>query len=168
MITNKYDAHIRQHVGQYITSFKVDWRWLKAQFHCESNLNPDAVSHVGASGIAQFMPATWEQMCDELWSGKRKDIFDPVASIEAGCYYMNKLAGKWNAPRPAMDRWCLAMASYNAGMANLLKAQKLANGVNDFARIIKRLPDVTGQHSVDTKNYIKRIFDSYSFLVRGY
>lgn len=47
----------------------VDWRLLKAQYYQESHLKPNAVSPVGAAGVAQFMPATWRQISRELGYG---------------------------------------------------------------------------------------------------
>jgi len=67
----------------------------------ESRGNPKAVSHCGARGLMQFMPATARRF------GLR-DSFDPSASIDAGCRYLAWLIKRFGA----VDR---ALAGYNAG-----------------------------------------------------
>ena len=84
-----------------------------------------------------------------------------------GAYYMAYLIGSWYVDRPEVDRHCLAMASYNAGLGNILKAQKLAGGPSLYAPIIKKLPDVTGDHSRETISYVGKILDYCSGLVTG-
>lgn len=168
-VSSRYDDLIRKAAHKHLGSPGPDWRWLKAQFHCESAMDPDAVSPVGARGVAQFMPGTWDDMQRQVFRGETRDIHDPEASIYAGAYYMAWLTCQWNAPRPSIDRWLLAVASYNAGLGNLLKAQELAGGVNDFASIIARLEDVTGSDDApETRNYCKRICETFYGLVLGY
>jgi hypothetical protein len=80
---------------------------------------------------------------------------------------MAKLLNSWSAPRPDIDRYCLALASYNAGFGNLLKAQKAAGGANDYASIIRSLPHVTGHHAAETTAYVKRILNYFNQMVTG-
>jgi len=120
---DKYDECIQRSVKRHWVHFGP-WYWWKAQLYQESLLNPDAVSPVGARGLAQFMPGTWDQITRELgWSGISSRAAGPA--IEAGAFYMSKLHRGWSSPRPAEDRHFLAAASYNAGFGNLLKAQRL-------------------------------------------
>ena len=133
----------------------VDWRLLKAQCYQESLLDPLAVSPVGAQGICQFMPATWADMPIE------GSPFTPRLNIHAAAYYMGRLRTGWSSPRPEFDRHSLAMASYNAGFGNLLKAQRLCTGAILYAEIIDCLPDVTGRHSNETITYVERIWGFY-------
>src|SRR5699024_9514680 len=50
---------------------------LDALFTQESGYDEDAVSHAGAGGVGQFMPATWAEY------GNGGDRFDPYDNIEA-------------------------------------------------------------------------------------
>lgn len=166
MSNTKFDALIRASAEQYLPGH--DWRLLKAQLMAESNLDPNAVSPVGAIGIAQFMPATWKEVSAELNFPVTATPQDVEYAIPAAAHYMKKLLKGWTAPRPEMDRYCLAMASYNAGMGNLYKAQKKANGANGFAKILAALDQVTGRHAAETRAYIPRILHFYSqFVVSG-
>jgi membrane-bound lytic murein transglycosylase F len=142
----------------------ADWRLWKAQLYQESLLNPDAVSPVGARGLAQFMPGTWAETCERLgWENVSPHL--ARFAIEAGAYYMVRLRNSWSSPRPEIDRWDLARASYNAGFGNLLKAQKIAGGAVLYADIIAALPEVTGYHSRETITYVERIHRWHRFLL---
>jgi soluble lytic murein transglycosylase-like protein len=163
-MNNQYDTLIKHSVDKYLPF--VDWRLIKAQLMQESNLNQRAKSPVGAIGIAQFMPGTWREMISDMSLPASASAYDVDYAIPACCYYMNKLYRTWTAKRTEMDRWRLTLASYNAGLGNLLKAQKKANNANDYTSIIMALPDVTGRNNAkETTEYSIRIFDNYILLL---
>jgi soluble lytic murein transglycosylase-like protein len=149
-----YDYLIKNACDKHLPGY--DWRMLKAQYWQESKLDPLAVSPVGAVGIAQFMPKTWAE-----WSPKAgyagKPATNPEASIQTGAMYMAYLIGQWKSPRPDIDRTCLALASYNAGLGNLLKAQEKAKGTLLYREITSALPAVTGEASKETMDYVRKI-----------
>lgn len=66
----------------------------------ESGWNPGAVSHKGATGLAQLMPGTAETL--------GVDIDDPKANLEGGARYLRMMYDKFGS-------WRLALAAYNAG-----------------------------------------------------
>ena len=131
--------------------------FLKAQLYQESTLDTDAKSPVGAFGIAQFMPSTWKQISDEMGIPDRVSAGDAYYSILASAYYMKKLWRSWSSPRPDIDRYYLALASYNAGFGNILKAQKNSKMKKLYSEIMPYLPEVTGRHSEETITYVERI-----------
>lgn len=67
----------------------------------ESRLNPNSVSHAGAQGVAQFMPAS---AADRGLA----DPFDPVQALPASARFLRDL-------RREFGNWGLAAAAYNAG-----------------------------------------------------
>lgn len=136
--------------------FGTDWRLLKAQCWQESRLQPLAVSPVGAFGLCQFMPGTAGDVGKAL--GVHPDQFWlPEVSIRAAGYYMGQLHRTWKAPRPAMDRMMICLASYNAGAGHLIKSQRICGGGNLYQDIIPCLPQVTGRHSAETIGYVDNI-----------
>lgn len=164
-MNTEYDTLIKQAVERHLPGY--DWRMYKAQLYQESKLNPKAVSPAGAGGIAQFMQATWEDVAPRAGYADA-DRFDPEASIMVGAFYMAELIKKWKSPRPEIDRHCLAMASYNAGFGNVLKAQKKAGNPALFAEIITALPEVTGaKNSQETTTYVRRILNYCNKLITG-
>lgn len=121
-----------------------------AQVRQESGFRPNAVSPVGAKGIAQFMPATWQE-----W-GKGADPFDPYAGIDAQHRYMTYLEGRCGGD------WTAALGSYNAGLGTIRKAQRLADtlalpGHRAWITAMYQLPGRRKAFSDETAGYVKRI-----------
>jgi len=66
----------------------------------ESGWNPGAVSHKGATGLAQLMPDTARLL--------GVDIDDPVQNLRGGARYLRMMYDRFGS-------WRLALAAYNAG-----------------------------------------------------
>ncbi|SEG12837.1 transglycosylase SLT domain-containing protein [Marinobacterium lutimaris] len=161
---DRYDAEIKQAAERWLPGY--DWRLWKAQLYQESLLNPDAVSPVGARGIAQFMPGTWLEVSRQLgYQNLSPHMAEPA--IIAGAYYQGRQVRMWSAPRPDSDRYSLGAASYNAGAGNVLASQRVCGGANGYAEIIACLPRVTGDHATETKTYVQRIWRYWTEMLLG-
>jgi len=158
--TNVYDLQIRKWNSFYTPS--LPWYWNKAQLVAESNLNPNAVSPVGAMGLGQFMPATWKDVSKQLGFGEAT-AFAPALNIQAHAYYMRQLRSQFKRERPEWDRHSLALASYNAGLGNVLKAQQKGGNSLLYKPMAKALPLVTGRHSKETLTYVDRIWSYVNY-----
>lgn len=66
----------------------------------ESGWNPRAVSHKGATGLAQLMPATAQRL--------GVDIHDPHQNLDGGARYLRMMYDRFG-------NWRHALAAYNAG-----------------------------------------------------
>jgi len=160
IITTKYDNLFKDAV--IFLPVGSDWRLLKAQCYQESRLDPFAISPVGAYGLCQFMPNTAKELKNKY--PELQDFYLPETSIIAAAIYMNQQLKFWSAPRSDIDRYMLALASYNAGAGNVYKAQKLAGKVNAYLPIINKLPKVTGKNSNETIKYVKYIVGKWYVL----
>lgn len=158
----KYDAEIRAAAKLYMP--QADPLMWKAQLWQESRLDPNAVSPVGARGLAQIMPGTFAEISRGMGAGIVSP-FDASWSIRMGAWYMRKRINDWSAPRPYTDRHNLAMASYNAGLGNILRAQKACGGPNLYDEIIVCLPQITGRHSKETIDYVRLTNKWYLMMV---
>jgi soluble lytic murein transglycosylase-like protein len=94
-------ARFRAPLAAAASRWNVSAPLLAAQLMAESGFNPSAVSPAGASGIAQFMPAT-------AAAYGLSDPFDARAAIAAQARLMSDLLRQFG-------RVELALAAYNAG-----------------------------------------------------
>lgn len=114
--TVKIPGQYREAVEQSAQSAGLPVGIIAAQISQESGWNPKAVSPVGARGIAQFMPGTWEE-----W-GNGKDPFDPFAGLDAQGRYMKHLAGQIaDLASNEKEKIQFTLAAYNAGAGNVQK-----------------------------------------------
>ncbi|MBR0650361.1 transglycosylase SLT domain-containing protein [Roseomonas terrae] len=156
LFPSRYDAQIRASVARHWPDHP-DWLAWRAQLYQESRLRPDAVSPVGAAGLAQFMPGTWRDVVRELRLPPGVSPHQDIA-IDAGAYFMAKMRRAWSSPRPSSERHRLAQASYNAGLGNILRAQSRCGGARDWADIVPCLPLVTGtRNAAETRGYVEAI-----------
>ncbi|TMP23767.1 lytic transglycosylase domain-containing protein [Pseudoalteromonas ruthenica] len=150
---SRYDEQIKSAVKRFSPGRDPDL--LKAQLWQESRFKVDAVSPVGAQGIAQFMPATWREQTAKL--NIKGSPNEPRLAIIVAARYMQQQYSFWSSARPEYDRENLALCNYNAGAGNCLKAQKLSGGEVLYPHIISHLPKVTGHHSRETIEYVNNI-----------
>lgn len=150
-----YRDQIRSAVKRYWGIYNYPAAWV-AQLYQESLCRPDARSPVGASGLAQFMPATWREVSTQLRLPPNASPHDDVA-IRAGAFYMARMMGIWTSQRPRHERWRLGLASYNAGAGNIINAQRACNGARMWGQIQICLPRITGRNAEETRTYVERI-----------
>lgn len=96
-----------------------------AQIHQESAWDCRAISRAGARGCAQFMPTTakWIGEVDRrLFAG---DLHSPAWAFRAQVVYMRWILARVKG-RGECDQMAAALASYNAGLGWVQRAQKAA------------------------------------------
>lgn len=92
----------RRAISQQTKEQAIDPALLMAIITAESSGNPKAVSHAGAKGLMQLMPATAQRF-------GVTDSFDPEQNIRGGAAYLKFLLDRYDG-----DVW-RAAAAYNAG-----------------------------------------------------
>lgn len=129
------------------------WPWRAAQVQAESGFNTQAKSPVGAMGAPQVMAGTWRWGQGLGWVGPQDHPQDLLPSLIFQNRYM-----LWIAPRVEGDKDA-TNASYNAGLGNIQKAQRLARelGLPGPGDWLQALPQVTGPHARETQDYVIRI-----------
>lgn len=100
----RYDAYIREAAALY----RLPESFVRAIIRVESDYNPQVVSHAGACGLMQLMPATAARM-------GVTDMFDPRQNILGGTRYLRVLANHFNGDL------VLTIAAYNAGEGAVLR-----------------------------------------------
>jgi soluble lytic murein transglycosylase-like protein len=89
-------------VRQTASQLEVEPELIHAVIRQESGYDPYAVSHKGAKGLMQLMPATARRF-------GVKDVFDPAENVQGGVKYLRQLLDRYDGDRR------LALAAYNAG-----------------------------------------------------
>ncbi len=119
----------------------------------ESEFDPMARSRADARGLMQLLPGTANHIAkhDGLDVDGR-DLFNPEANLQLGSHYLGGLVNGWDGS------YVLAIASYNAGPANVRKwvAQfgpppRELNGAIDW---VEKIP------FFETRNYVQRVLEN--------
>lgn len=87
-----------------------------AQIHQESGWRHDAKSHVGASGLAQFMPATAKWISGLYAPLKDNDPTNPAWAIRAMVEYNKWLYARVPSAATHCERMAFVLSSYNGGL----------------------------------------------------
>jgi membrane-bound lytic murein transglycosylase D len=126
---------------------EIDKREMPAELallpFIESAFNPQAQSRAKASGMWQFMPATGKdfELRQNLFRDDRRDV---LASTRAALDYLQRLHGMFGD-------WHLALAAYNWGQGNVLRAQERNRRARlDTGYASLRMPD-------ETRNYVPKL-----------
>jgi len=112
--------------------YGVDEGLIKAVIHVESNFKATAVSHAGAQGLMQLMPATAAGL-------GVTDTFNPEQNVMAGTRFLKDMLNRYGGD---VDK---ALAAYNWGPGNVDRGKKT-------------LPVETREYLVK----VKKLYSAYS------
>lgn len=107
---------------------EVDPALLAALVWTESGFQPDAVSHAGARGLAQLMPATA--------AGMGVDPDDPAQNLDGGARFLRAMLDRFGSVE-------LGLAAYNAGPGRVAQA----GGIPNIAETRAYVPKVLAHHA---------------------
>jgi soluble lytic murein transglycosylase-like protein len=116
---------LRSIVEQACARHGMEEALILAVVQAESNFDHRAVSHRGARGLMQLMPATAREL------GVR-DAFDPEENIDGGVRYLKWLLRQFD------NDTRLALAAYNAGPTNV-RRHKGIPPFRETKRYVKRV-----------------------------
>jgi soluble lytic murein transglycosylase len=110
----RYPAIVRGHAQQY----GIDPALLAAVIYSESRFRPHVRSERGAIGLMQLLPSTAEGIATRTGGTAfvASDLDDPEINVRYGAWYLRHLREHYKGQPDAMT---LALAAYNAGMANV-------------------------------------------------
>jgi len=132
----------------------TNWTMIHSLARQESQFAENAISHAGARGLMQFMPATAREEARRAqvqYSASRL-IDDPQYSMQLGSNHIERLIAYYDGSYP------LAIAAYNAGPGNvnrwLRENGDPRTGEVDWLRWIEEIT------FFETKNYVQRVVEN--------
>lgn len=134
-LSSPYDAYFDEAARTY----NVPAALLLAMGKVESNFNPNAVSHAGAIGIMQLMPATAASL-------GVSNPYDPRENIMGGAKYVAQNLETFKNYPNALE---LAIAAYNAGPGGVINAGY-------------QVP-----HNGETEHYVEKVMGYLTILESG-
>lgn len=131
---------------------QLNSNWLFAMARQESALTPEAVSHKGARGLIQIMPATARNVArkHKIPYHSRQQLFDPKKNVELASAYLNSLLKQFDGND------IYATAAYNAG----------PHRVKKWLKTTRHLPIDVWIESIpfhETRQYVKNVL-TYSAI----
>ena len=163
--TTRFDDTFKKYSKRYFGP-AFDWTHFKAQAMAESNLNPDATSYVGARGLMQLMPSTYQMI--QSRQPQLQAINDPEWNIAAGIMHDRYLWKLWSKDIGEPDRFTFMFASYNAGEGTIGRARSVAGAKQldhaQWSSIESVAPNVPRWRYRETLDYVRKIDSFYGYL----
>ncbi len=105
-----YPLKYEQEIIKAGEKYDLEPELIAAVIYSESRFEEDATSNVGARGLMQIMPETYQWLCDKRDAEYNPDdLYDPFINIDYGAYYLGWLYEHFG------DIYT-ACAAYNAGI----------------------------------------------------
>lgn len=145
-----------------------------AQVHTESWWRNNTVSHVGAQGLAQFMPSTARWLPSVAPETGNPEPFNPGWSLRALCVY-----DKWLWDRVAghsdFERMAFTLSAYNGGLGWVNRDRKKARSLGLDDRVwFSSVENVNAGRSKaafrENRNYPRLILEErqYAYIKAGW
>ena len=145
-----------------------------AQVHTESWWRNNTVSHVGAQGLAQFMPSTAKWLPSVAPETGKPEPFNPGWSLRALCAY-DKWLWERNDGASAYERMAFTLSAYNGGQGWVNRDRRLARQRGlDAARWFGAVATVNAGRSAaawkENRNYPRLILQErqYAYIKAGW
>lgn len=145
-----------------------------AQVHTESWWRNNTVSHVGAQGLAQFMPATARWLPSVAPETGKPEPFNPGWSLRALCVYDQWL---WDrvAGHTDFERMAFTLSAYNGGLGWVNRDRKKARSLGLDDRVwFNAVENVNAGRSAaafrENRNYPRLILQErqYAYIKAGW
>lgn len=135
---------IHRAIGWYAKKYRLDPALLRAVIKTESNFRQHAVSHKGAVGLMQLMPATATTL-------RVNDVYDSLQNIRGGAKQLRLLLNLYQGDLP------LTLAAYNAGVHRVVdhKIPRIRE-TRTYVKRVLRYYEVFRSHSQSSSKNEKR------------
>jgi soluble lytic murein transglycosylase len=139
-----YPLEYEEYVEVYAAENNLSPSLVYAVIKCESGFDNEAVSNVGATGLMQIMPDTFDWIKTKTdYTEDYAEATDPETSIKFGCFLYSYLLQKYGRVQEAL-------AAYHAGTGNVAKWLKDYR-YSDDGKTLHTIPFPT------TSKYVKKV-----------
>ena len=110
-----YPRTYRAYVEYYADKYGLEYAQVYAIIKTESGFKPNALSGVGARGLMQITPDTFDWLQTKLREGvsyTADDLYTPRVNIRYGCKFLQILQDEYTEQ-------VTALSAYNAGMGTV-------------------------------------------------
>ncbi|MBQ2676317.1 MAG: lytic transglycosylase domain-containing protein [Clostridia bacterium] len=152
-----YPIDYTDYVEEFSSKNNLDEYLVYSVIKCESSFKPEAVSSIGAKGLMQMTPDTFDWVRtkykddDELTSD---DLFNPKVSIEYGTYLLKMHIEEFGSEKTAL-------AAYHAGRTAV--KDWLSNP--EYSSDGKNLDKIPYE---DTSDYVNRVLNTKETYIKIY
>lgn len=160
MIKSFYPIKYENKIAECSEKYNLDKELIFAIIKTESNFNENAESYVGALGLMQLMPETFEDINNKseeygLKLEEATDIYSADVNIEYGSCYIKFLIDRYKNEKTAI-------AAYNAGPGNVDKWLNNKEFSKDGKTLIK-IPFAETEKYVNKVCKTKEIYKKFYF-----
>ncbi len=148
----RYEKIVEKYAEEYDVPEIVIFSVIKV----ESKFDANAISSVGAIGLMQMMPATFDWLTGDEHLGEHLSsllLTDPEVNIRYGTYYLRYLYLKF-------ENWDTVFAAYNGGEGNV--AKWLTDPEYSENGILTYIP------FEETRNYVTKVNDAIAVYEKLY
>lgn len=152
-LSKKYSYKVKysEYVDKYAQANNIDKYLVYAFMRTESSFNEKATSNVGARGLMQIMPDTYDWVKMRI-KDKREisfdDMYNPEYNIEYCTYLIGYLMKKYD------NNLTLSIAAYHAGF-NQVDRWLADSSISKDGKTIEIIP------SKSTAHYVKKVESAY-------
>lgn len=153
-----YPLKYSEYVERFSSEYGLDKYMVYAFIVTESGFDPESVSYLGARGLMQIMPETFEWIRYRLDEENDPEMiydkmFDPKENIRYGCYLLSYLSDEFGGLTEIAAAYHAGAGSVSSWLENPQYSQ---NG---------RLTDIP---NADTAHYTDKIQNAYNVYCRLY
>lgn len=155
LLKTLYPLRYEDYVEVYSMKNNLSPTFVYAVIKCESNFDKGAVSNVGATGLMQIMPDTFDWINLRLGENTPYSMAtEPETNIKYGCFLYGYLTEKYGRVQEAL-------AAYHAGIGNVDKWLKDERYSSD-GETLHTIPYPT------TSKYVKKVMHTENIYEKLY
>lgn len=151
-----YPIKYQDYVSEYAKQYHVEEALIYAVIKCESSFEPEAVSAVGAKGLMQITPDTFDWLKSKTGEHHydADDLHDPQVNIRYGTYLLSLNLEQFEDEK-------VALAAYHAGRG--IVQSWLQN--SEYSADGKTLDSIPYK---DTSHYVERVISVHETYTNLY